>query len=254
MKKIFFFILYGIILFSSNAQNKNCMNVVILTAADSIEERYGNPIYQRDFNDYFYVENNQIYSNKDKKPFSGKIKIIYSSGQTFAELYYNTGVENGTQYYYYETGKKQSVFNKSNGIAQGIQYYYYENGKKMMEQTYKNNIIDGITIYYYEDETKESEGYLKGEPRKERKLGHWIYYYRNGKKKEEGEWKIGGRHGDGNIQTGIWKYYDEKGNLIKTEEYNKISNEKNTDINFPKTTNQNKPKWSTLFDDDDIIT
>ncbi|GHT78550.1 hypothetical protein FACS189464_2200 [Bacteroidia bacterium] len=206
---------------SSNAQNKNCMNVVILKAADS-----ENPVNTRDFNDYFYVENNQICSNKDKKPFSGEIKIIYLSGKTFAELYYTEGIQNGTQYYYYENGKKQSVFNKSDGTTIWEEYYY-ENGNirfsiiKVDTNLYNN-------IYYYQTGEKESEGntiyqrlitdYSKDLGKQHIKTGFWTTYYKNGQIMSIGEWGMTGKGGEINSPIGEWKYYDEEGIEINESE------------------------------------
>ena len=87
----------------------------------------------------------------------------------------------------------------------------------------KNEYFHGTMISWYKNGKKKQEGEIKNGERS----GVWTYWYDNGKKKEEGEWiygedkiKRGGRdeYGRGQFwyenekKDGLWIYYTEKGN------------------------------------------
>ncbi|MBN2612548.1 MAG: OmpA family protein [Bacteroidales bacterium] len=52
-----------------------------------------------------------------------------------------------------------------------------------------------------------------------RKIGKWIYYYQNGNIKSIEKYKIIKDCNSTSIANGIWQYYNERGILIKEEEY-----------------------------------
>ena len=62
---------------------------------------------------------------------------------------------------------------------------------------------------------KDDDGYLKMKRRKESLFGEYRYYFLNGNLKESGEYYFQDFH------CGIWKEYDEKGNLLKETDMDK---------------------------------
>jgi len=72
-------------------------------------------------------------------------------------------------------------------------------------------------IFWYPVDESDSSGvkrimWAKGAFDNGRKVGLWVRYWRNGKMKSLGYYRAGQK-------VGIWKYWDERGNLIKTEKY-----------------------------------
>ena len=62
---------------------------------------------------------------------------------------------------------------------------------------------------------KNDDGYLKTKRRKESLFGEYRYYFLNGNLKESGEYYFQ------NFHCGIWREYDEKGNLLKETDMDK---------------------------------
>ena len=62
---------------------------------------------------------------------------------------------------------------------------------------------------------KNDDGYLKTKRRKESLFGEYRYYFLNGNLKESGEYYFQDFH------CGIWREYDEKGNLLKETDIDK---------------------------------
>ncbi|VEH16068.1 Uncharacterised protein [Segatella oris] len=62
---------------------------------------------------------------------------------------------------------------------------------------------------------KNDDGYLKTKRRKESLFGEYRYYFLNGNLKESGEYYFNDFH------CGIWREYDEEGNLLKETDMDK---------------------------------
>lgn len=116
-----------------------------------------------------------------------------------------------------------------------------------VEQTHPNGNAKTIVTYniandtkqkkhikqFYEDQTLEFEGDYDNEGKRH---GQWIYNYPNGKLWSKAQYKNGQRHGESAVyynngqlryqgnykndkQTGIWLFFDEKGNKVKEVDY-----------------------------------
>ncbi len=121
-----------------------------------------------------------------------RITETYPDGKPKRAQYYTPGAENSY-------------------MAREI--FYYQNGQKKMEGEYN---IDGKKhgkwVYWREDGKKWSEGYFTdGKDDKFRRTWH-----ENGEKHYEGRYKLGTR-------VGKWKFYDEKGVMVKEIDYDKES-------------------------------
>lgn len=112
-----------------------------------------------------------------------------------------------------------------NGSPKQIEYYSGEG-----EQRY----LAKITVYY-ENGQKRQEGSYNPERKKH---GKWTSWYENGNKWSEGYFfeglndkKHSGWHENGELhftgrldkgkRIGVWKFYDDKGNLAKEVDYDK---------------------------------
>ena len=89
---------------------------------------------------------------------------------------------------------------------------YYASGKTQMEGGFKENKRDGHWVYYYENGKKWSEGFFKNG----KNDGKRVTYYENGLVRYEAYYKDGNR-------VGVWKFFDDKGNLLKEVDYDKAA-------------------------------
>ncbi len=85
---------------------------------------------------------------------------------------------------------------------------YHPNHQKYMEGEYKNNKRDGLWTSWYQNGNKWSEGRFKDGLDD----GYRYIFHENGKKEIEGTYKDGKK-------VGVWKFYDDKGNFIKEENF-----------------------------------
>ncbi len=116
---------------------------------------------------------------------------------------------------FYEDGKVRSTINYFDGNTQN-QYDFFKNGTpeyveendKDIEFLYKRNSFyeNGLQASMFELVDKKTKKYIKKE------------FYESGRVKEEGTMFF--RKDVGDYQKeGVWTYYDDKGNTIKTEKY-----------------------------------
>ena len=118
--------------------------------------------------------------------------------------------------------------------------------EKVIETTYDDG--DPKLVRFYEQEesekvlVKEMTYYPNdnlryvGEYKDKKRHGHWIYYYRNGKKWSEGFFLNGERNGEAKTchengqlyiqgeytdgkRTGTWKFWDKNGEMMKEINY-----------------------------------
>lgn len=111
------------------------------------------------------------------------------------------------------------------GSPKRVDYYSGEEPGKYLAKS----------IFYYENGQKRVEGNYNAEGKKH---GKWAYWYENGNKWSEGffteglddkkrtTWHENGKlHFTGRLENGkrigIWKFYDENGNVTKELDYNK---------------------------------
>ncbi|MEL6864468.1 MAG: hypothetical protein AAFP19_08620 [Bacteroidota bacterium] len=104
-------------------------------------------------------------------------------------------------YRYYAKGEKVPYT--------GVLTASYPNGNLESWQEYVDGIGQGKWINYYENGQIKEEGYYE----QNRVEGPIKKYHANGQLKAEGTYK------DWRIRIQVWKYYDETGQLTKTEDY-----------------------------------
>lgn len=147
----------------------------------------------------------------------GLIKIFknyYENGQV-ERVFSSSDPKHSKMEIFYDDGKVKSTINYYEGNAQN-QYDFFKNGSpeyveendKDIEFLYKRNSYyeNGLPASLFELVDKKTKKYIKKE------------FYENGRVKEEGNMYFRKELGDYQ-KEGVWTYYDEKGNAIKTEKY-----------------------------------
>ena len=103
----------------------------------------------------------------------------------------------------YKDGQVKSIENFKNGKLNGEFKEFFENGSLFQIGTFKNGDMKNIKVFY-------ENGNLKFEQKLKDRKGKYRGYYPNGILEVEGEVFQGD-------EIGLWKYYNEEGNLLKTE-------------------------------------
>ncbi|WP_373733472.1 toxin-antitoxin system YwqK family antitoxin [Bacteroides heparinolyticus] len=140
------------------------------------------------------------YSMRNGK-FVGKYKALYENGKPQAVGQYERGLMSGVWQYYYPSGSIQSIQKYDEGKVVSLDYWdtngrqvikdgtgvvkhYYPSGQIESIMSYKNNVYHGKCETWFPNGIKASE----------------VFY-------EEGK------------PTGTWLYWNEYGELMKTEIY-----------------------------------
>jgi antitoxin component YwqK of YwqJK toxin-antitoxin module len=149
----------------------------------------------------FYFENGKIKEEATYK--NGKIdgffKLYWINGTLSEESNYKDGILSGTRNLYYSNGKIKQTINFIDNKASGKVLFFNEMGVKYQESTYSNGEKLGLEIVFDEEGKISSEYYVAPNNLKN---GLEKVYFKNGKLKEERNFKMGMRHGK--VKT----YYD----------------------------------------------
>ncbi len=139
-----------------------------------------------------YFENGQVERNLvNTDPKRSKLEVFYEDGKVKSNITYFDGNPQN-QYDFYRSGAPE----------------YVEENDKDMEFLYKRNsyLENGLPVSMFELVDKKTKRYLKKE------------FYENGRIKEEGSMILRKDLGDYQ-KEGVWTYFDDKGNTLKTEKY-----------------------------------
>jgi len=140
------------------------------------------------------------YSLRNGK-FIGDYRAFYSDGKPSALGRYKNGKMDGMWQYFYESGKRQSIEDHVNGKLVNFNYWD-ENGIQL--------VINGTGVA----ERYDSYGVLESVMSYRNCVFHGKLetWFSNGVKSSEFFY-------DSGRPVGVWSYWDEFGELIKTEEY-----------------------------------
>lgn len=147
----------------------------------------------------------------------GEFISYYKSGEVYERILYDNISETVEGTSFYKNGKIQSEVDRKS-----YQKIYYENGMLIGEGERRLNRDDcysGIWEIFYSN----GEKYCTGELNDFVRIGEWEFYYENSNLESKGRYKdisydesgeeiYDDKDGD---QIGIWKYYNEKNELVK---------------------------------------
>lgn len=106
---------------------------------------------------------------------------------------------------YHENGQLSSTAKYKNGIQEGDYKWYHETGELMFECMYKNGcIVPGNILIKHKNGTKNITGALRE---------------KNGEFPKEKELYPGNPEHDSEFRIGVWKNFDENGNLLQSVHY-----------------------------------
>ena len=115
-------------------------------------------------------------------------------------------------------GKEKINRKDRNGLKMGVWKKFFDDGKLMEESRYKNDLLNGYLKEYDEkgkliNATLYIDGIAQTYAEEIAQLDIRKEYYPNGMVKKEGVYDVIGK------ENGIFKYFDEKGKIEKTEFY-----------------------------------
>lgn len=200
------------------------------------------------FKDGFKIEVKTFYDNnkpecqyqfKNGKR-DGINKKWYKSGKVLFDYQMKEGKDVGITMTFYENGNPQYITDEARGLTmefnengklahltkrisdstlcngEGLEKAsWYEDGQLM--EKYIINCGKQPYKIYANDTTVLSESMIIGMTLF--KVGKYNEYFNNGKPKIEGQFKDSNSQKESNIMIGTWKYWDEKGRLVKEEYY-----------------------------------
>lgn len=159
---------------------------------------------------YDYYPNQQVKIEEKINGPAGRVKSFTETGTLLFEKYYKGGKPTGFWKYYAADGKNYVLTETyQNGRLHGPRTQYYPNGKPSAIENRQFDLITGPVKNYYEDGTLSSEGVYRAN----RRHGLYTAWYPNKKIKEQGLYVSNTKHKE-------WKFYDESGNLVKTQVFN----------------------------------
>jgi antitoxin component YwqK of YwqJK toxin-antitoxin module len=179
-----------------------------------------NPKYSSDFKKIgkwnMYDEKGNLIESKTYSNAGDKVahRIFNKKGIV---IEFKEDYKNGNSYKrneYYDNGALESVriIDPTDEYRTIMSKNYYEDGNT--KSYYENN----IRTYYYKSgkiKAKKEFNYGKG---KDSQISSTTEFYENGNIKVVKKYTVLNNQGSG-IKDGAWKYYNEKGELIKTENY-----------------------------------
>ena len=185
-----------------------------------------------------YYSNNHKYreTNYLRGQLNGKDEKWYTDGKKKALTYYYKGNRSSPIITWYDSGEIQSVYDLDEKSNKGSIITWYKNGNIQQEtfaidsskngfaenEYYENGMIKRIEIAnqgkqeyttYYNNGQIAWDGMIVDAIWSQ--VGHWQEWYEDGTPKREYYFN----DSISNQKEGIWKWWDEKGNLIKQEYY-----------------------------------
>lgn len=171
-----------------------------------------------------YSQDGKIQSegNRENYLLDGLWKFYDKDGILKNEHTYQSGIKNGPEKYY-EEGILSKVIPFKNNLREGMAIEFYPDGAPKAEYAYLNNELYGkgyefnrnggiISLMTYKNGVMVRKQRINRYNHKEEKHGLWVKFYTRAMAESQGTYKNGLKHG-------YFKYYDRKGNLLRTEKY-----------------------------------
>ncbi|MDD4819859.1 MAG: hypothetical protein PHD21_03375 [Flavobacteriales bacterium] len=172
-----------------------------------------------------YYPNGTLKSEGDRKNtlLDGKWTFYDKYGKKEKEVMYQNGLKDGDELTYKDGVLEKKIPFKKN-IKEGKAFLFLPNGKIIQQDTYMNDRLWGrgyvydttgviISIVNYKDGMVEGISKINRRDYLGQKSGLWVWMYNQSDVVEhQGTYSRGKKHG-------FFKYYDQNGNLLKTEKY-----------------------------------
>ncbi len=186
--------------------------------------------------DKIQVRNGLYYAINEEKPFTGNIVDFFNNGQKRIQIEIKNGIPEGKAICWFENGFKDREF-----FVKG--FYMEIDGSKFDYDHLQNLVLNGLFKYSEENGEKVFEEYYYNDNRID---GHWINYYSNGNKMQEGDFKdtdpflkqikrydrnFEMTRWYGRIKNGKWKGWYEEGQ-IRYEVFFKEGKKEGTEIEW----------------------
>jgi len=155
----------------------------------------------------WFFENGNISSKSyrvNRKP-HGEVKHWYENGNLKEVSNWKNGIQENLSAFFYENGQVQSKSNFKNGNFYGKSEYWYENGQLKILSFYIDDVLDGPYKQWKENGKLEVDGAYNNNLLS----GMVLKYHSNGSVAVKGFVK------NSYTPFGIWKDYNEQGNLTK---------------------------------------
>jgi hypothetical protein len=123
------------------------------------------------------------------------------------------GTKHGRHLHWYANGNKWEMSTYHDGKMNGPWISWHEGGSRAAQGWWADNLLDGQWIWWHENGVKAAQGQW----RDGRQFGLWAWWHSNGKKKKEGEFRRGSAWVY--VSSGTWRYWDERGDLVRLEDY-----------------------------------
>ena len=201
--------------------------------------------YEISSNDDSSISTLQVYQYEDQRSLESFFKYN-SEGQLIEYKSFSDSILVGhwipsynnltVEKEFFNNGQIRSVGYKKNGISHGAWHYYNRNGKKTSQRYFENGKKSWNWFVYDQDSFDvQAHDYI-------RSTGLWIQFFKNGQIKSSSSYIDGQMSGIfksyfkqnvdkispkpkeigtfvDNKKDGLWKYFNEKGFLIREENY-----------------------------------
>jgi antitoxin component YwqK of YwqJK toxin-antitoxin module len=160
------------------------------------------------------MERREIYRDKEGKAVNhGNYTFWFSNGNKSYEVPYADGLRHGKQINYHFSGGKSSEQTFNKGKQEGKEPAWDENGFMYRLFEYADDTPHGVWTWYYQRTDGKEQKVAELHWKQGTKEGPWGWWYENGQKGIEGQYRDHKQHG-------TWKYWDKDGTLTETRQYN----------------------------------
>jgi len=150
----------------------------------------------------------------------GPYRMFHEDGSVYHEFEIVDGKKHGPETMWWDNGNKRFEGENLDGYKVGTWKEWYESGQLKSQEHYEEGVLagpHGDAKYWWESGKPKAAGRYFGSL----KDGKWICWHENGQKESEGEYQSSGRTPGEDKKVGEWKYWDEEGKLIRTEDHGK---------------------------------
>lgn len=159
--------------------------------------------------EYKYSENGLLFiARYEKGLIHGKLEVLNAKGQKYCTSFYNQGIQNGLEFFYYEDNNNQKKLEQNwiDGILEGKATWFYQNGGKEAEVSYIKNKRVGQELHWHEGGQIASESTFENGIQ----TGELLTWFANGDKESKSIWNNG-------FKQGVERYWHCGSDMVRIE-------------------------------------